>query len=63
MLSLFMDEHSGCSKHNRKEMTKQHLCICNAIQEGKASCLSSLIHGWASSLLPIRVIVTVLDKP
>jgi hypothetical protein len=45
MLSPFMEEHSGCSKQNQKEMTKQHSCKCNAIQEDKASCLSSLIHG------------------
>jgi hypothetical protein len=30
MLSLFMDKHRGYSKLNRKEMTKQQPCICNA---------------------------------
>jgi hypothetical protein len=45
MLSPFMDEHSGCSKLNRKETTKQQTCICNAKQESKKlGCLSSLIH-------------------
>jgi hypothetical protein len=39
MLSPFMDEHSGCSKHNRKETTKQQSCICNAMQESKARLL------------------------
>jgi hypothetical protein len=33
MLSLFVDEHTRCSKDNQKEMIKQHTCICNAIQE------------------------------
>jgi hypothetical protein len=39
MLSLFMDEHRGCSKLNQKEMTKQQPCICNAKQERKARLL------------------------
>jgi hypothetical protein len=39
MLSLFMDEHRGCSKPNRKEMTKQQPCICNAKRESKARLL------------------------
>jgi hypothetical protein len=42
MLSLFMDEHRGCSKLNRKEMTKQQPCICNAKQERKARLLVKL---------------------
>ena len=43
MVSLFVDRHSGCSKDNQKEMTKQHTCTCHAILESKSSCLSSLI--------------------
>jgi hypothetical protein len=39
MLSLFMDEHSGYSKLNQRETTKQHPCICNAKQERKARLL------------------------
>jgi hypothetical protein len=39
MLSLFMDEHKGCSKPNRKETIKQQPCICNAKQESKARLL------------------------
>jgi hypothetical protein len=39
MLSLFMDEHRGCSKTNRKEMTKQQPCICNAKRERKTRLL------------------------
>ncbi len=39
MLSLFMDEHRGCSKLNRKERTNKQPCICNAIQESKARLL------------------------
>ena len=38
MLSLFVDEHSGCSKDNKKEPTKQHTCICNAIQVNLVTC-------------------------
>jgi hypothetical protein len=39
MLSLFVDEHRGCSKQNRKEMTKQQTSICNAKQESKTRLL------------------------
>jgi hypothetical protein len=39
MLSLFMDEHRGYSKLNRKEMTKQRPCICNAKRERKTRLL------------------------
>jgi hypothetical protein len=39
MLSLFMDEHRGCSKPNRKEMTKKQPCICNAKRERKTRLL------------------------
>jgi hypothetical protein len=39
MLSLFMDEHRGCSKQNRKEMAKQQPYICNAKRERKTRLL------------------------
>jgi hypothetical protein len=39
MLSLFIDEHRGCSKQNQKEMTKQQPCICNAKRERKIRLL------------------------
>jgi hypothetical protein len=39
MLSLFMVEHRGYSKLNRKETTKQQPCICNAKRERKARLL------------------------
>jgi hypothetical protein len=39
MLSLFMDEHRGYSKLNRKETTKQQPCICNAKRERKTRLL------------------------
>jgi hypothetical protein len=39
MLSLFMDEHRGCSKQNQKEPTKQQPCICNAKRERKTRLL------------------------
>jgi hypothetical protein len=39
MLSLFMGEHRGYSKPNRKETTKQQPCICNAKRECKARLL------------------------
>jgi hypothetical protein len=39
MLFVSMDEYRGCSKQNRKEMTKQKPCICNAKQEGKTRLL------------------------
>jgi hypothetical protein len=39
MLSLFKDEHRGCSKPNQKETTKQQPCICNAKREGKTRLL------------------------
>jgi hypothetical protein len=39
MLSLFMDEHRGCSKPNRKETKMQQPCICNAKRVRKTRLL------------------------
>jgi hypothetical protein len=39
MLSLFMDEHRGYLKLNRKETTKQQPCICNVKRERKTRFL------------------------
>jgi hypothetical protein len=62
MLSLFMDEHRGCSKHNQKETTKQQTCICNAKQESKTRLLVKFDPRLGFFTPPKRVIVTVLDK-
>jgi hypothetical protein len=63
MLSPFMDEHSGCSKLNRKETTTQPTCICNAKQESKKTRLLVKFDPRLGFFTPPkRVIITVLDK-
>jgi hypothetical protein len=57
-----MDEHSGCSKLNQKETTKQQTCICNAKQESKTRLLVKFDSRLGFFTPPKRVIVTVLDK-
>jgi hypothetical protein len=53
MLSLFMDEHRGYSKLNRKETTKQQPCICIAKRERKARLLVEF-DPWLGFFTPLK---------
>jgi hypothetical protein len=69
MLSLFMGEHRGCSKQNRKETTRQQPCIYNAKRERKTRLLVKF-DSWLGFFTPpkegyrnrVRQVLDALQK-